>query len=206
MDKKYAKCTRSASYKDKDDVSHLRITEFNRSSEFSVREQDKLVWSSKDDIGSVLTIWEKKDQIIATMRAMRVIGKAEAEECLSCSVHETVNYPVVVFNNAATRIEYRNRGLNQVLRYHFIEAALRSDVQTLISPVYEGAPRVKFMESIGYTFKVPERNWQTKLNVHSRRILAMLKNEDFQEALNLLKARRLEIIQEYPWYGEKITF
>lgn len=112
----------------------------------------------------------------------------------------------MVFNSAVTRLDYRGIGLNQLLRYHFLKFALEAKIQSLLSPMYKGAPRIRFMKALGYQFTVPSLSWQTKLRPKAKRILGVLTRAMMPQAIDLIETQRYEIIKSYPWTGNPIQF
>ncbi len=149
----------------RDEINRLRITEFNRSDDFLLLNPDKLLWSVNDEGNAVLAAWGGDGHAIATMRAVIVNNIQEAQKFLECFVPEEIVYPAVVFSSAATHKHYRRLGLNQAIRYYFLKAALRADIQTFISPVYLGASRTRFMEQLGYRFMEPSDKYISSLSL-----------------------------------------
>ena len=190
----------------RDEINRLRITEFNRSDDFLLITPEKLLWNMNDERNVVLAAWNGDGHAVATMRAVTVKNIHEAQKCLECIVPEEIDYPAVVFNSAATHKHYRRLGLNQAIRYYFLKAALRADIQTFISPVYQGASRTRFMEQLGYRFIEPSKTWQTKLQPHSPRLLAILERGKIRHTLTIIEEKRGEILRQYPWRGEPFEF
>ncbi len=184
-------------------IDALRVREFQRSAQFTLIKPEKLLWNHCDDTAIVLSAWDGPCAV-ATMRAVVVNSAAEAESCVQCVVSMDTNFPAMVFNSAATHWDYRGIGLNQLLRYYFLKIALDNKIQSLLSPMYEGAPRIRFMQDLGYIFKIPPLSWQNKLDPKSTRILGVLTRAMMPQAVDLIKTQRHEIIKAYPWTGERI--
>ena len=138
------------------------------------------------------------------MRAVVVCDAAEAENCVHCIVPKYTAFPAMVFNNAATHLDYRGIGLNQLLRYHFLNIALDTGIQCLLSPMYEGAPRIQFMKALGYRFTTPPLSWQNKLEPKAARILGLIAREKMPHAIDVIEAQRQDIITSYPWKGKRV--
>jgi len=194
---------RQASRRDHDQINALRIREFQRSAQFTLIQPDKLLWNHRDDTAIVLSAWDGPCAV-ATMRAVVVHNAAEAESCVECIVPAETDFPAMVFNSAATHWDYRGIGLNQLLRYYFLKIALDNEIQSLLSPMYEGAPRIQFMKDLGYKFKVPPLSWQNKLNPKAVRILGVLTRPMMPRAIDFIAAHRHDIIKTYPWKGRRI--
>jgi drug/metabolite transporter (DMT)-like permease len=197
------KSIRQASRRDLNQINALRIREFQRSAQFKLLKPEKLKWNQCDDVSIVLSAWDGATAV-ATMRAVVVCDTAEAENCVQCNVPKYTPFPAMVFNNAATHLDYRGIGLNQLLRYHFLKIALDAGIQCLLSPMYEGAPRIQFMKDLGYGFTIPPLSWQNKLAPKATRILGLLTCERMSHAIKLIEAQRRDIITSYPWKGKRV--
>lgn len=197
------KTIRQAGRLDQEQINDLRITEFQRSSEFTLLRPEKLLWNKCDDDSIVLAAWDGP-RAVSTMRAVLIYNRPDAEDCVECTVSEDTDFPAMVFNSAATRLEYRGLGLNQLLRYHFLKIAVENGIQSLLSPMYDGAPRIKFMKELGYTFTTPLSSWQNKLKPQNERILGVLKRKMMPNAIDIIKKQRSDIIRKYPWEKEPV--
>jgi hypothetical protein len=199
-------CIQRATITDKDIINQLRINEFRRSSEFDLLQEDQLKWNHNDDVHIVLAAWVGRQTVVSTMRAMVVETIQDALDCVQCSVPDRTEFPAIVFNSAATRTAYRRQGLNQALRYYFLQAAVRCGIKALLSPMYKDAPRIGFMKALGYHFITPDRSWQTKLAPKKERILGILPRHRMGRAIDYLRTHRREVLQAYPWRGPLFDF
>jgi hypothetical protein len=200
------KCIRRATLQDCNIINHLRINEFRRSTEFDLLLADQLRWNSCDDRHIVLAAWADRRTAVSTMRAVVVKDKADALTSVQCSLPDQLLFPALVFNSAATHIDYRRLGLNQAIRYHFLRAAVRCGIEAILSPIYRGAPRIEFMKALGYHFMTPEKSWQTKLVPKKERILGILLRSRMGRAIDYLRTYRNEVLQAYPWAGPLFDF
>lgn len=196
---------RRALKEDRQIIEELRISEFNRSTEFKLLNPEKLLWSETDSANIVLVVFDDNKRAISTMRGVTVSTVDEAEDMLNCSVPDSVNFPAMIFSSAATLQPFRRSGLNQLIRYYLLLYASANNIQTFISPVYKNAPRTKFMAILGYEFITPEKNWQTKLDQLSERQLALLNIAKVPETLSTLVKYKGMVIDEYPWQGPPIV-
>lgn len=200
------KYIRRATLKDCDTINHLRIDEFRRSTEFDLLLADQLRWNSCDDRHIVLAAWAGRRTAVSTMRAVVVKDKADALTSVQCSLPDQLVFPALVFNSAATHIDYRRLGLNQAIRYHFLRAAIRCGIEAILSPIYRGAPRIDFMRALGYQFMTPNKSWQTKLAPKKERILGILPRNRMGRAIDYLRTYRNDVLQAYPWQGPLFEF
>jgi hypothetical protein len=200
------KCIRRATLQDSDIINRLRINEFRRSTEFDLLLADQLKWNSCDDTHIVLAAWVDRRTAVSTMRAVVVGDIPEARESVQCSLPGQLAFPSIVFNSAATHMDYRRQGLNQAIRYYFLRAAIRCGIEAILSPIYRGAPRIDFMKALGYRFMTPEKSWQTKLAPKKERILGVLPRNRMGRAIDYLRTHRNEVLQAYPWRGPLFEF
>lgn len=199
-------CIQRATPADKDTINQLRINEFRRSSEFDLLLEDQLKWSHNDDLHIVLAAWVDRQTAVSTMRAMVIETMQDALDCVQCSVPDRLEFPSIVFNAAATHTAYRRQGLNQALRYYFLQAAIRCGIRAILSPMYREAPRIGFMKALGYRFITPEKSWQTKLAPKKERILGILPRRRMGRAIDYLRTNRREVLHTYPWRGPLFDF
>ncbi|SLM31171.1 hypothetical protein MTBBW1_280007 [Desulfamplus magnetovallimortis] len=195
---------KKATEQDRKKVEELRISEFSRSTEFTLLKPEKLLWSKTDDESIVLLVLDENMTALSTMRGITVNERTEAEKILKCTVPASTDFPAIIFTSAATLKPFRRRGFNQLLRLYFIQYALKNSIKTLLSPVYKNAPRIEFMKKLNYIFITPEKNWQKKLNPKSERQLGILVCEHFEHAINIIKQNNSFLIKEYPWHGQDI--
>ena len=198
------KTIRRATRKDAQEITELRIKEFSRSPNFTLLEPQKLIWNQVDDTHEVVSIWEEGGLLISTMRFITLDDNPTAQSILEANLPGAIKFPALAFTSAATRKSHCGMGLNQLLRYYGIQAAKNHGIQSLLSPVYSGAPRLGFMEKLGYECHTLARTWQTKLAPNSPRILCVLKADQFNRALTILEEWAGNLIESYPWQGDPI--
>ncbi len=197
---------RVATENDKNQVTDLRMNEFKRSRDFKLLKPELLNWSAVDDNNQVMGIWDDQDLLISTLRLILVKNKDEASHFLECELPVAIKFPGLVFNSAATEQSNRRRGLNQLLRYYALQAAIDHDIQMLLSPVYQKAPRMDFMRKLGYQCHTMKHSWQTKLAPNSPRELAILRKSQMGKAIEIIQNKIPDLIKAYPWQGGKISF
>ncbi|MBF0259915.1 MAG: hypothetical protein HQK62_13975 [Desulfamplus sp.] len=190
---------------DKKIIEELRISEFNRSTEFKLLKPEKLQWSSIDDENIVLAVFDDNGTAISTMAGVTVHTLSEAENLTKCTVHKSVKFPAMIFASAATLSTFRRTGLNQLIRYYLLLYGTTIDIKTFISPIYKNAPRSKFLKILGYEFVNPEKNWQTKLDLLSERQLGLLDVSKIPEVLFLIRNYKGNLLDEYPWQGTPLV-
>ncbi|MBC8440580.1 MAG: hypothetical protein H8D87_12995 [Deltaproteobacteria bacterium] len=197
---------RIASEKDHDKITDLRLTEFSRSKDFKLLKPELLKWNEIDDNNNVIEVLHKGNEVIATIRVIPVFNKKQATHVLECDLPVKISFPALVFNSAVTKKSYQGKGLNQILRYYCLIAAIDHDINTVMSPIYQTAPRIKFMKKLGYQCHTLAHSWQTKLFPNSPRELAVLNRNQFSNAIKIIEKSIPQLIKNYPWYGVPITF
>jgi len=196
---------RRALKEDKQIIEELRISEFNRSTEFKLLKPEKLLWSATDDANIVLVVFDENETAISTMMGVTVYKVRDAEEIINCSIPGIVKFPAMIFTSAATLKPGRQMGLNQLLRYYFLLYGSKTGIQTFISPIYKNAPRIKFMTMLGYEFITPEKNWQSKLDPLYERQLGLLDILKIPNALSIIKQYKKQTLDQYSWQGAPLV-
>ncbi|MCA1794817.1 MAG: hypothetical protein LC660_13295 [Desulfobacteraceae bacterium] len=192
------------SAEDSFEITDLRIKEFKNARDFELLKPEQLYWNNTDEANPVIAVWDESQKIIATLRLIRVNDLRETSNMLEADIPVKVSFPGLVFNAAATRKSFRTQGFNQLLRYYCIQAAMGHKIQCLFSPVYQTAPRVAFMEKLGYSCHVFTNTWQNKLAPHCPRVLAVLEQDRFLTALFILEKAIPDLIKRFPWKGNPI--
>lgn len=149
-------CCRVATLADAKAVGDLRRNEYLASPEFQWSAQeflDSLKWGAADNEGLVCGVWDGA-RLVATMRAQVIQTRDDAPaEISGMSVPGDIDvWPAFILRAAATAREYRQLGLNSLLRLHFLEAMMKSDLRYLLGYVAIGAPRTRLMQELGFEF------------------------------------------------------
>ncbi len=183
-------------------VVALRRQAYEASPEFQVRREQAFAWTETDTLGYVPVVWNAGNMALATMRGVVVSTRAEAEWQSECSVQLARRaFPALLLERAATKKERCLGGLNSLLRYHFIAAAMQAGLSSVVGAVFEAAPRVRLLAELGYEFSIPERVWDPNVAPRTRLLIARLANQHMPHALRLLEARLGPLLQRYPWRG-----
>jgi hypothetical protein len=200
----FEKCIGRATRDDAEAIHALRLEEFQRADEFEVVEPTALHWDETDDRDLVLAAWDEQGRAISTMRGGIVKDRQEAEQRMECSVplHDSV-FPTFLLGRGATRKEFREKGLNSALRYHFYSMVPGTTIRSILGGVYLHAPRTELMRSLGYTFYTPERIWRTDLHARRPQLVASLDASKVIDACEKLRAMLGTVLLEYPWHGER---
>jgi hypothetical protein len=204
MAREPTKCIRRATRIDAEAIYALRLSEFKRAEEFEVVEPATLHWDETDDLEVVLAAWGERGTALSTMRGGIVKDRQDAEARMECSVPLAGSaFPALLLGRGATRREFRDRGLNSALRYHFYSLIPGSPIRSVLGGVYLHAPRTELMKTLGYTFYTPERIWRTDFHALRPQLVASLDASKIGGACEMLRTMVGEVLLEYPWQGER---
>jgi predicted N-acetyltransferase YhbS len=201
-------CIRLATRADAAAIGSLRVEAFEGSSDFRIantRFVEQLRWMDEDDAAQVIAVW-CENRPVATIRMEVLSDRNHAAKYAAGLMPpaDHVEWPALALARVATHASYRRSGLNSLVRYYFVEAALASDARRLYSYVIVGSARTRLMMALGYQFAMrsdldpdlaSQQPWAfawLDLRQHGRQALALLEQE--------LGATK----QEYPWVGPKL--
>jgi len=200
------RCIRRATRADAPEIYSLRLSEYMRAEEFRLAEPTVLIWNERDDHDVVLAAWEELGKAISTMRGGIARDKQEAEERIQCTLPDAYVFPSLLLDRGATKEEYRGRALNSALRYYFFLGILNLPIYSVLGAVYEKAPRVNTMMSLGYTLFAPARSRQTHLLADRPLLITYLQGSKIQDACDRLRTMAHSVLDEYPWQGDQFQF
>lgn len=193
---------RLATQEDRLAVNRLRTSEYKLSTEFDLLHSEPLFWVESER-GIVLGAWAS-NTLAATMQANVTCDRNEAEELLGCGISAPgVAFPALVLTRAATAHKYRRTSLNAALRFYFVSAAM-GHVGSVIGGVFAGAPRLKVMAEIGYTFHETE-SCPEMMNPKTKRFLAVLPACQMRFAVSRLQGLAAIALGEYRWSGPSLV-
>jgi hypothetical protein len=186
-------------------IEALRRSAYLRAPEFDVLKAAAYEWTQNDDRGHVLAVWDDDASALATMRGTVVAGRDEAEALLECTVPlDTTLFPALLLERGATCSDRSCAGLNTLMRYYFIEAAIRCDLCSIIGAVFEGAPRLRILTALGYVFAVPESMWDENLAPRTPLVIATLGHAQMSRACTLLQDLLDNVQKHFPWCGPQL--
>jgi hypothetical protein len=184
---------------DREAIGQLRRAAFRRATEFNWLDEAMLDWSVDDDASTVIALSDRSGTPLSTVRAT-VFGELhEAERFLEYSLAGMpIALPTLVNSRAATAPEHARHGLLALVRYACLSAAATSPVRSVITIVYEGAPRLAMMREAGYQFIKPRESWDSEAVAHTQPLLALLPHERLAGAVRCfgaMLARQLDEVQ-----------
>jgi hypothetical protein len=191
---------------DAESVYSLRVTEYAAAAEFEMTRPELLRWSEHDEAGVVIGIWHE-NELVSTLRAGVVPDRPTAEDEFACTVDLAASmFPALVFGHGATRTAFRRQGLNALLRFYFFQALQPVDglIRASLTLVYEGAPRVNLLKTLGYEFSCPAKSWDPEARAVAPALLAVLPRNRVAAAQARLAAISATNIVRYPWFGEPL--
>jgi hypothetical protein len=198
----HGQCLRIARDADSDAVGNLRLAAYAGSREFLLTRPEALAWSPEDESATVLVAVNDAGEIVSTMRG-RVLRQVSDFEHISGFDLRGVELPVptLFLDRAATREGDGHRGLNAVLRLHFLLGALAGDIASV-----SGVTRARTMTELGYAF-TPARPRTPDATRHMRSddripVVAALPRDRLTTAVNKLEELVVDTLQNWPWRGK----
>lgn len=171
-----------------DAIEKLRKEAYERAPEFQIANKNAWAWTDADAKGHVLAAWDREGNLLSTMRGIYAHNRSEAEEAIECTMPLAASwFPTIILEKAATDARRANKGLNALLRFVFIEAALQHKLGSVTGAVFEGAPRIKTLVELGYQISPVERMWDPNFNDHKPVHLVALPRKEM--AMASLKLR-----------------
>jgi len=187
---------------DAPEISGLLLAQYRAAREFRLLQPERLFWDGVQGAGGIAAGWDETGKLVATMRA-RIVGSAAAAEAVldvSVGVPQSC-FPVVILSRAATAPGLSRTGINSLLRWHLLRAALAQGARGALGLVYETAPRLTLMSAIGYRFMSPERVWDPEVEPRNPPLLAWLSEDDLPPAVLALEERGRDAAMAWPWRG-----
>ena len=200
------KCIRRATRDDAAEIASLRLSEYSGAKEFTLVEPTLLLWNENDDRDVVLAAWDECGKAISTMRGGIARDRREAEGRLQLKLPDEYVFPALILDRGATKKEYRGKGLNSALRYLFFLSILDLPVRSVLGAVYDKAPRVETMKSLGYTSSIPSENVQAHVRGNVALIVTYLEHSRIRDACVTLKEMVEPVLNEYPSCGDPVKF
>jgi hypothetical protein len=199
-------CVGLAGPADQEAVNALRLETYSRAREFRLLRPDLLAWDAGDPSCIVLGGWDDAGQLVATIQCRVAATAAQAETLIGVSMEmPPACFPGLVMSRAATAPGLTGRGLNSVLRWHCLTAARDVGLHSVLGLAYQGAPRMRTMEAMGYRQRQPARVWDPEVEPNAPPILVWLQQTDFDTALDYLRPLAAEGVAACPWEGPKLS-
>jgi hypothetical protein len=189
-------------------LSQLRLREYSSAPEFEMLRPEFLGWTEHDDDGVILGVWSQ-GVLVSTLRGIVVRDREGAEEVFTCTVDLPENkFPALLLGRGATAASCRRMGLNALLRLYFLRAAVETagnPVRSSLALPYEGASRVGLMRKLGYELSLPAENWDPEARGLRPALLAVLSQEKFAGAIDVLNTVGGPNLERYSWLGVPLT-
>lgn len=174
---------RLANSADSESLTNFRIQEFKTAKEFELLNPQLLSYQS----GHIFIV-ESHKQIISTMQVEKCISQRIFGEKCSTNIPSGYNcFPTFYLSKGATSKQFRNLGLNSILRKITLEYAMDDEtIKSLTGVAYENAPRLHLLQNLGYTFLEVDLNDKTYTRPNGKVFFLSLERESFKKAYNLL--------------------
>lgn len=187
-------------------IGSLRRDAYLSAREFRALRPVAYEWSDIDSRATVLAVWDESGAPLATMCGVVAATRADAEANFECAIPAEVgHFPALLLCRAATHADHRAEGLNSLLRYYFIQAAWRGGLGSMMSLFFQGAPRLRLLETLGYQMKVlPNVTWESVVP-HKSPLLGSLARERMVSASASLEELLDASLKRYPWRGPPLV-
>ncbi len=174
-----------ADIKNGNEISELRKKAYAKADGYTL-DLETLNWSKSDDDSYVMIV-SKNDKIVSTMRGEVIKDLSVVEQKLECpwSFNHKLEMPVLLLSRAATEDGIKNKGLNLVLRYWFIQFAEKNNISSVIGTFVSGSPRENTLQNMGYQFFENKFGWQKSSYRSQRSVHVAVLDMNF----NLIKAK-----------------
>ncbi len=175
-------------------VSAMRRAAYAGAGEFRWHDPARLDWSSADDAGVVLGLWDAdtardphRHSGIGPLQAsvrLSVYGDASsAENFLEHALDDRVPaWPALLLSRAATRPGLNRQGCMGLLRLAYLAALPATPLQAAVAVVYHQAPRVRSMCEAGFRLHAPSRSWDSEADALMPPRVAVLSRSDYERA------------------------
>ena len=197
---------REATSTDAEAVTALRQAEYSGSTEFTLLSPASLAWGPDDELGVVLVAVSADGAVASTMRGrvFESVGVFERSSGLDLSSVELPT-PTLFLDRASTRADARRNGLNALLRYYFLQAAVDYGFPSVGGWLFSGVSRTKTMAEIGYTFTsvraVQPRGYRHMESAEREYVVAVLPQARIPTARSRLEERLGDELQRWRWVG-----
>ena len=187
---------------DAEAVFSVRREAYATSQQFKVFNFSYLEWDDVDDIAIVLGVFLETGELVASLRGEFINSISVGEERLHYSLDKFPGiYPSILLGRGATKTKYRNFGFNTLLRYYFLGLAIDFPFQSMISSVFEKAPRIGLLRDMNYKFNLVEHSTDQEIKVTTREYFVHLNRKDFLPAFQFMKNKFENDINFFPWEG-----
>ena len=178
--------------REREAVVRLRRQAYAEAGEFAWNEMATLRWSDADEDGVVLGLWgdrsdtddDRATALLSTLRMSVFADARVAETFLEHSLHGVgAAWPALVLSRAATAPGRHRSGLMALLRCAYLQALAATPLRSVLAVVYDTAPRLHSMRSVGYTLTAPQRSWDSEARALTPPLVAHLSRACFETAL-----------------------
>ncbi len=187
---------RYATHDDYKKLAEFRIEQFLSANEFTVKSPEKLA-----NVAGEVLIAENNKGIISTMQFEPMPSHAFFKEYSNAnflSEPRTDIYPSFYLSKAGTTKEYRNTGINSILRIIIIQKALANNsILSLTGCGYENGPRLNLLKKLGYDFSEIKLSETAYTIPKGKFFFLCLERNQFQTAIELLDEETTQLKESF---------
>ncbi len=164
-------------------VAALRIEAYRAAREFRWRDEARLHWGPVDDDSCVLALRDTDSRLASSVRLTVLSDAAAAERMIEHSLAGLeLAPPVLVLSRSASHPQLRRQGGSGLLRQTYLAAFVDAPPGSVVTQVYDGAPRLAGMLAEGFELHRPRASWDSEAEATSPPLIARLRRERFAAA------------------------
>jgi hypothetical protein len=187
-------------------INALRRAAYGAAPEFRLLRPELLDWDPASPDPVVVAGWNAEGALVATFQALPVADAAAAAAVMgvACDLPAR-SFPGLIKGRAATARGVGRSGLNSVLRWHLLLAAIAAGYRCCLGLAYADAPRLSVMESMGYDFHRPAAVWDPEVEPLVSPLVCHLPATEYARARAVLAESAAAAIAAFPWAGPPLV-
>jgi hypothetical protein len=178
-------------------VTSLLRGSYMKSTDFEVTDEAHLLISF-DGSMIVLAVLDG-ETIVSTMQIKLAARPSDLDHANEISLLSS-DFPGLYLRRAATLADKRFSSLNSLLRLYCIEASITIGIKSLFGLVFEGGPRVRTLQTIGYRLTPVSADREAFLRYRTQCLFAHFNIvADGQAAASFLRQRSATVADSFTW-------
>ncbi|MFN8277213.1 MAG: hypothetical protein U0T84_07010 [Chitinophagales bacterium] len=185
---------RQANLDDSEQLTDFRISQFKTAKEFELL-------GTKDFSSQYGNVWvaTRDSEIISTMQAEILANIYLLNSKVNCLLPDNfLTFDTLYLSKGATKKEYRNTGLNSLLRLYILQSIIdTTSIKSLSGIAYENAPRLNLLLRLGYEF-AEISDWDSSVFKPIGKVfLLRLDRDNFNSAITEIKTETESLYQHF---------
>jgi hypothetical protein len=178
---------------DRQAVSRVRREAFAQARQFRWSDLAALDWGPEDDRACVIGVWTDTDELVSTVRATVLPSALAAQAIIEYPIeHLRLPGPLLLLSRAATLPAHQRLGGNALVRCAYLAAAARTPVRSVITQVYDAAPRLRTLRQVGFELTPLQGGWDSEACALTQPLLAWMLRPQFEPGARIARAAQAE--------------